>query len=318
MKLKRFFILSACLLATFSLFGCSKRDNGSGQNTDVVEEYGTVTIADVEVAMNKRVTINPVFSIPEKAEKLSYSFEGENIRIDDSNHLYGLVDGTQTLVTASSAHFNTTFTAVVSPEYGKVTIKNLYVYQNYEGAAPEVTFSKENRAEELTYTFEGNDIKYENGKFVAQSVNKTVTVTAKSEHFETTFKVFTAQFDFENRVVAYENAWNVNKYKGQTVYLGDSFFDAQFWGNFYTLFAKKDVLQQGISATTVTDWMMFAQRLIYPQEPQEIVMHLGTNDMFDDALSNTQNLENLKTFFGQIYARLPQVKIYYFTVEPRN
>ena len=315
MKLKRLIILNACFLASFSLFGCAKSDE---PQKDVTEEYGTVTIADVEVGLNKRVTITPVFSKPKKYEKLSYSYEGENISIDDENHLFGLVEGTQTVVTAYSEHFRTTFNATVTIDYGKVTIKNLTVYKNYEGSAPDITFSKENRAEEFTYTFEGNDIKYENGKFVALSVNKEVTVTAKSEHFETTFKVSTKQFDFEDRVTAYENAWNVNKFKGQTVYLGDSFFDAQFWGNFYTLFAKKDVLQQGISATTVTDWMLFAQRLIYPQEPKEIVMHLGTNDMFDDKLSNEDNLANIKLLFAQIYERLPEVKIYYFSVEPRT
>lgn len=319
MKLKRLFILNVCFLASFSLFGCAKKgEQPSESQIDYTEEYGTVTIDDVEVGLNERITISPVYSKPAKYEPLSYSYEGENIRIDDSNHLFGLVEGTQTVVTAYSEHFRTTFNATVTIDYGKVKSKDITVYKNYEGVAPDLTFTKPNRAEELTYTFDGNDIKYENGKFVALNINKTVTVTGKSEHFETTFKVSTKEFDFENRVVAYENAWNVNKYKGQTVYLGDSFFDAQFWSNFYTLFAKKDVLQQGISATTVTDWMLFAQRLIYPQEPKEIVMHLGTNDMFDDKLTNTQNLENILLFFGQIYERLPEVKIYYFSVEPRT
>jgi lysophospholipase L1-like esterase len=320
MKMKKIFILGLSVFACLGLGACKSNSNNSQENNQQqVEDYGTLTIADITVKVGKRAEIETVFSNPKKQETLTYTFEGKNIHIsEDNQYVVGDVAGTETVVTAKSEHFETTFKVTVPQDYGTLKIADVRTYLKYNGRAPKLEFSKPEFAEELTYTIaDPTIVKYENGLFVPLSVGST-EVQATSEHFSAKFKVYAANYDYENRVSAYETAWAQTEYKGQTVFAGDSFFDKQFWGTFYNDFAKKDVLQQGISATTVTDWRLFSERIVYPQAPKNLVLHVGTNDMFDDGLSNTALLDNLKAYFEEIHTVIPETKVYWFTIEPRT
>ena len=76
-------------------------------------EYGAVTIQDIEVTFMNEVIINPVFEKEEYEEALTYTFEGNNISITEGK-VKGLVPGTETIVTAASEHFRTTFKVTVN------------------------------------------------------------------------------------------------------------------------------------------------------------------------------------------------------------
>lgn len=94
----------------------SSEDTSSSSEID----YGTVNIADAELMIYGEKVILPVFSKPEYEEDLIYTFSGSNISIVDGK-ITGLVPNTQTTVTASSEHFNTTFVVSVTPIHGVLT-----------------------------------------------------------------------------------------------------------------------------------------------------------------------------------------------------
>ena len=90
----------------------SSAETESSSQSEVID-YGTVTINDIEVTFMNEVIINPVFEKEEYEEELAYTFEGNNISIVDGK-VKGLVAGSETVVTAKSEHFSTTFKVNVS------------------------------------------------------------------------------------------------------------------------------------------------------------------------------------------------------------
>ena len=94
--------------------------SGSESSSSQPIDYGSVTIADIEVAFMNEVIINPVFEKEEYEEDLSYTFEGNNISITEGK-VKGLVPGTVTAVVATSEHFNTSFNVTVKYDSAALT-----------------------------------------------------------------------------------------------------------------------------------------------------------------------------------------------------
>lgn len=79
-------------------------------------------------------------------------------------------------------------------EYGKLCIEDCKVYissdRNTTFAEINPVFTKPEKAEELVYTYDTADLKIENNIVTPlKREDKTVNVRAKSEHFNTVFKV---------------------------------------------------------------------------------------------------------------------------------
>lgn len=204
-------------------------------------------------------------------------------------------------------------------DYGTLTVENLFLYVNYAGKAPKYSFSKPEYEEAITYEFDSQDIKYENGVFEAINGEKSIKVTAKTTHHTDVFRIYTLNDTYEAKVATRESEFvEYGMQKHGTVFIGDSFFDTQFWSNFYTTFARKNVFTSGISATQTTDWERFAERIIYPFEPDNIVMHCGTNNIFDGKNDAATTIKDTKRLLTQLHDNLPNTKIYYFAIEPRT
>ena len=90
------------------------------------------------------------------------------------------------------------FAACGEKDYGTLTvadIENLKIGETREIAA---VFSNEEYASAIEYEFKGNAIKLEDGKVTALSGGRTVPVTAKTKHHETTFTVKTSTERYDN------------------------------------------------------------------------------------------------------------------------
>lgn len=149
----------------------------------------------------------------------------------------------------------------------------------------------------------------------------TVKVTVTSEHFPKTsfYAAVASDSKFNSQVQARYNAYSNKDYpvEGRTLFAGDSFFDTQFWSNFYSsYYGSYNTYTMGISATQAEDWYYYATKLLIPFEPENIVFHLGTNDINDAHLSGEATFSNLESIFEEIHAELPETKIYIFGIEP--
>lgn len=90
------------------------------------------------------------------------------------------------------------FAACGEKDYGTLTIADVEDLKIGETREISAVFSSEEYVSEITYEFKGNAIKIEGGRVTALSGGRTVPVTAKTKHHETTFTVKTSTERYEN------------------------------------------------------------------------------------------------------------------------
>ena len=300
-------------------------------------DYGTLTIGNITLEDGETADIKATFTKDEGKGEITYTFEGDNISIADGK-VTALKPDTTTTVTAKTAHHEITFTVTVKAiDYGTLTIIAPAIYANYPAKPLDITFSKPDRAEEITYTVQSeytDTVKIEDGKVYAIGggfkQSKEVRVTATTAHHTASFAVQVSEFNganasgaslnFESRIATFlENYDARGMTNGGVLFVGDSFFDTgSFWTNFYTTYARKNAFSVGISASTTTDWDILADRLVYPLGPESIVFHCGTNNIFDDGKNAAGATADIKKTLENFHKNLPNAKIYYFGIEPRN
>ena len=226
--------------------------------------------------------------------------------------------------------------AVENP-YGSLSIEDVKVYitvdKTYTFAEIDPVFTDPDKAEELTYTYDANDIKIE-GNVVTPLKRKdqNYKVTAKSEHFETDFKVEVEYIRWTGEEATHAEYYDLSKYpvatramtckavnENTTLFLGDSFMDDYFIGDYMkTYAADKEVLNAGMSSTTSYHWERAYKEIIGSTAPKNIVFHIGTNNFYDlrDAEEDTQ--ESLKRLMMYVHASYPTSNIYWFNITQRT
>lgn len=270
-------------------------------------------------------TIVPVFSDETKAEELSYSLNGNSVTVE--NGVITAVKEGITEVTAYSEHYSVKFTVTVTVPF---TVKNAETFESYFMTV-KPTFNGE--ATQVTYTSDSENIEI-TGYNVKGITKGTATVTATDGSYTTTFTVTVKSSDQATdngkaRPLSEEDA-RLNSVKtglssfdydeGELVlFAGDSFMDERwFFVDFYSSsrYGAKNAYTVGISSSRASGWKYLMQNY-YSYQPKAIVLHIGTNDLFDGGLSANDVLENLYTLLSMSNENMPNTHIYWWTIEQR-
>ena len=174
---------------------------------------------------------------------------------------------------SSSSEVNVTTsnnTSSSKVDYGELVIPDMMIYTNFPDS-PQPTFTNPEYASEITYTIldENSDITFKDGYFSASDMD-AVIVEAKTDYHTTTFEVSAMPYQdakganqttwYLNRVKSVEKNWiNDGKPTGGTLFIGDSFFDTEFWSDFYKTF--KDLYQ--IKNIRLVFFMFICIRVIF-------------------------------------------------------
>ncbi len=173
-------IMALCL----GVVACQKEDQ------DPTVDHGTLVIEDISLVEGKKAKINEVFT--KEAYEITYSFDGEYIKIDNG-YVTALSVGT-TEVTAITQHHSVTFTVTVTAhDYGTMTVSAPSLFAGETGKLV-VKFSNAAYAEEVTdesYAFDSDAIEIENGYVTALRGGEKVNVTVTTAHYTSTFVVRT-------------------------------------------------------------------------------------------------------------------------------
>ncbi len=106
-----------------------------------------------------------------------------------------------------------------------------------------------------------------------------------------------------------------------TLFIGDSFFDKDYWTTFSTDLAEKDAAIFGIGGSTAEDWLNYMNRGAFLNgsgtHPRNIVINLGTNDIFDDNLNAAGVSGNLQTMLTALKTNYPNTNLYLFSIVNR-
>ena len=217
-------------------------------------------------------------------------------------------------------------------DYGSMTLNvPAEIYSNYAGKDVSVTFSKPGYNGDVTYTTDNANVFVENGKIFAKgnfASAVTVTVTAVTEHHTATATVkvstFNGDINAETKVQYYENNIIKEENKGGMIFVGDSYFDGYkmesipFWKDFYKDFEGEKAFLMGLSSSQIHQLEIVSERIVYPMEPSEIVVHIGHNDMHHGSLTVDQFVARLTALLQEYHTKLPEAKIYFIAVDPKK
>lgn len=125
---------------------------------------------------------------------------------------------------------------------------------------------------------------------------------------------------YAEKIADRKQQWEEKATDGKTtLFIGDSFFDTDFWTNFYKrYYTGKDALLLGIGGTTTYDWETWATEWLRDIQPKNIVMHMGTNNIYDDGDDVQATVSALQNMFSVIHENVPDTPIYWFGISYRS
>lgn len=334
MKKVLFFII-AVFFPVISLFtGCELQEKQSDEGGEVVNNnHNPISIAfsDITLDVGSETQLLESVTVGEKTLKLEYIFHGDGISIS-GNKLTALKYSTVTTVTAKAEGFESSFIVTVVGDKGTMTIDAPEaIYTNYASKPINVTFSNPEFASEVTYTSSDSRVAFKDGGIYATGDFNTatsVTVTATSSYHTAYFTVKVSAFSLNNdeaTVKYYEENIIKPENKGGTIFIGDSYFSGQlkngkpsFWSDFYEDYADEKAFLMGISSSQIVNWEVVSERLVYPMEPKEIVLHIGFNDIHSTNKSAYEIATRIIALLEEFREKLPDTQIYYCSVEPKK
>jgi lysophospholipase L1-like esterase len=101
--------------------------------------------------------------------------------------------------------------------------------------------------------------------------------------------------------------------RGGVVFIGSS--TIRLWKSLAADFPEHHVINRGFGGSEIVDSAHFAERVIFPYEPQMVFLRAGGNDIHAGK-SAAQVFADYKEFVAKVHARLPKAKIVYISLSP--
>lgn len=102
--------------------------------------------------------------------------------------------------------------------------------------------------------------------------------------------------------------------KNEILFVGSSSFTK--WTDVQTYFPNYKIINRGFGGSSLPDVIRYANDIIYPYQPKQVVIYCGDNDF---AVSDTVTAEmvilRVKTLFGMIRTILPTATIDYVSIK---
>ncbi len=101
--------------------------------------------------------------------------------------------------------------------------------------------------------------------------------------------------------------------RGAVLFIGSS--SIRFWSSLAADFPGVDVINRGFGGSEIRDSTWYADRIVIPYQPRQIVLYAGDNDL-GNGRSPAQVREDLHAFVQRVRRELPNVKIAYIANKP--
>ena len=128
---------------------------------------------------------------------------------------------------------------------------------------------------------------------------------------------FTVQAQpFASEIAAFKKADSI-KYPPQNaiLFVGSSSF--RIWQNVQTYFPAHTIINRGFGGSNLPDVIRYADDIIFPYHPKQIVIYCGENDIASsDTVTAQIVLERFKTLFQIIRNRMPNVPVLFVSIKP--
>jgi lysophospholipase L1-like esterase len=97
--------------------------------------------------------------------------------------------------------------------------------------------------------------------------------------------------------------------------IGSSSFT--MWQDVQAYFPGYVIVNRGFGGSTLLDLIRYADDIIFPYQPKQILIYCGENDLAaSDKVSAKMVVDRFKTLFGLIRAKLPTTSIAFISLKP--
>jgi hypothetical protein len=119
---------------------------------------------------------------------------------------------------------------------------------------------------------------------------------------------------WEGEIAAYEAADRTNPPpRGGVLFIGSS--TIRLWKTLARDFPGQPVINRGVGGCQIVDCTYFADRIVFPYQPRQIVFRCGGNDLWDGKSPETV-FTDFKDFVTTVHARLPDTEIVFVSLSP--
>lgn len=99
------------------------------------------------------------------------------------------------------------------------------------------------------------------------------------------------------------------------LFVGSSSFTK--WTDVQDYFPGYPILNRGFGGSSLPDLIRYAEEVIYPYQPKQIVIYCGENDIAaSDTVTAQLVLQRFKTLFGMIRTHLGKVPVAFISIKP--
>lgn len=101
--------------------------------------------------------------------------------------------------------------------------------------------------------------------------------------------------------------------KNQILFVGSS--SIRGWKNLPSYFEEYQVIQRGVGGTHLEDIIYFADKIVFPYLPSQIVLYEGDNDL-KDGFSPEMYVDDVRTFVRLVQIKQPGTPILILSIKP--
>lgn len=102
--------------------------------------------------------------------------------------------------------------------------------------------------------------------------------------------------------------------KNAILLVGSSSFTK--WTDVANYFPDKTIINRGFGGSRLTDLNDYAEDLLNPYQPKQIIIYCGENDFADNnKLKADVVVERFKTFYKKIRAKFPKIEVDYISIK---
>lgn len=122
-------------------------------------------------------------------------------------------------------------------------------------------------------------------------------------------------YPFYNEIQEFKNADKKSRPENDAIlFVGSS--SIRFWKDLEKDFPDYKVINRGFGGSGLDDAIHYANDIIIPYRPRQIVIYSGENDIASGKVSATDVLKKFTTLFNNIRSELPNVNIVYISMKP--
>lgn len=103
--------------------------------------------------------------------------------------------------------------------------------------------------------------------------------------------------------------------KNAILFIGSSSFTK--WKDVQDYFPDHQIINRGFGGSSMPDLLRYADEVIFPYGPKQIVLYIGDNDAASsDTISATTILNRFKKLYTLIRSELPKTEVSYVSIKP--